>query len=334
MSQEKKLFISPNKFNALFKAVIKETSVEYKGILNYSLSIIYTRLNSLLKKFDKNYKYLTYYTTHYEELTDEERTLCCKLKNQYEKDITKFIVNLLDVVFFLYSNNKRINTTLKVTSILNIIILYFKNNYQLNDNKKLIRFEKSNIEMVFKKIQDEINLVMQTTPFNKHTQLEAFYLLLALKEMGNEYSLSIDTIINFLKIKGSKEEPIKFNPSDYIYWNWLLISVLLYYFSGIPEYKVLVELIEGVIKKKIEDIDMKQRPMSTELTILKMDILTYPYFSDEYKREILKLFGIDDPIKQEEILSYSKKQKTWFVKWKDFNLNYEISAKVSQEVYS
>lgn len=334
LSQEKKLFISPNKFNALFKAVIKETSVEYKGILNYSLSIIYTRLNSLLKKFDKNYKYLTYYTTHYEELTDEERTLCCKLKNQYEKDITKFIVNLLDVVFFLYSNNKRINTTLKVTSILNIIILYFKNNYQLNDNKKLIRFEKSNIEMVFKKIQDEINLVMQTTPFNKHTQLEAFYLLLALKEMGNEYSLSIDTIINFLKIKGSKEEPIKFNPSDYIYWNWLLISVLLYYFSGIPEYKVLVELIEGVIKKKIEDIDMKQRPMSTELTILKMDILTYPYFSDEYKREILKLFGIDDPIKQEEILSYSKKQKTWFVKWKDFNLNYEISAKVSQEVYS
>jgi hypothetical protein len=327
LSEKRSLYINPNIFNAKYKAIIKESGVEYKSVINYSLARICSKLETLLKKFDARFKYLSYFTKHPESLTSEEKEKCIKYKKQDEKDLTNFIVNVLDVVFFLYSNNKRINTTLKVLSILNVIILYYKNNYQLK-TEKLIRFDNANIEIVFKKIQDEINLVMQTTPFNQNTQLEAFYLLIALKEMGKEYGISDVTIKKYLDINE------KSKPKDCSFWNMLLISVLLNYYSDNKEYTESLSFLKEVILEKIKGVEKQQRNLSTELTLLKMDVLTCHYLDENYKKEILNLFDITDNSKQTEIINYSNKQKSWFIKWKGFDMNYEVSAKVSQEVYS
>ena len=73
---------------------------------------------------------------------------------------------------------------------------------------------------------------MQTTPFNQNTQLEAFYLLLALKEMGDDYLISDDTINKYLCIKKDDRQA-----KNYTFWNMLLISVLLYYYSDKTTFK-------------------------------------------------------------------------------------------------
>lgn len=65
-----------------------------------------------------------------------------------------------------------------------------------------------------------------------------------------------------------------------------------------------------------------------------MDILACPYLNEDFKKEVLILFGVTDNPKQVQIINYAMKQKSWFVKWKGFNMNYEVNAKVSQEVYS
>ena len=328
--ESRSLYINSNVFNAKYKVIIRESCVEYKNVINYSLARICTKLERLLKIFDNRFKYLSYYSKHTEKLlSDEDKQQCIKLKKQDEKTITNFIVNVLDIVFFLYSTNKRLNTTLKVISILNVIILYFKNNYQLK-NEKIIRFNRASIETVFKKIQDEINLVMQTTPFNPNTQLEAFYLLLALKEMGSDYEISNETLSNYLCIN---EVHDSINPKDYIFWNVLLTSVLLYYYSDNPNFQRSLDFLKKVILEKIRAVDKLQRNNSTELTLLKMDIFTCPFLDIAYKKEVLNEFGIDDSLTQDEIIKYSMQQKSWFVKWKGFDLNYEINAKVSQEVY-
>lgn len=328
IEEKRSLYINPNAFNAKYKAIIKETGVEYNKVINYSLARICSKLEMLLKKFDSRFKYLSYYATHTDGLDQEVIDKCVKLRKQDEKSLTSFISNLLDVVFFLYSNNKRINTTLKVLSILNVIILYYKNNYHLK-SEKIIRFDYPNMEIVFKKIQDEINLVMQTTPFNKNTQLEAFYLLLALKEMGIEYAISDEIINKYLCINKDERDP-----KDYTFWNMLLISVLLYYYSDNPEYEHSKIFLEKVIIEKIEGVDKTKRQLSTELALLKMDILSCPYLTKEYKQKVLILFDVKDCSKQNEIIAYALKQQAWFIKWRGFNLNYEINAKVSQEVYS
>lgn len=330
LNEKRSLHLNPNVFNAKYKVIIRESGVEYKSIVNYSLAKICTKLESILKKFDNRYRYLCYFAKHPDIITDVvNKDICVKLRKQDEKYLTNYIVNILDVVFFLYSNNKRINTTLKVLSILNVIILYFKNNYQFK-KEKIIRFDNTNIEIVFKKIQDEINLVMQTTPFNQNTQLEAFYLLIALKEMGNEYTISDDTINKYLRINRNDELQVE----KCTFWNSLLIFVLLHYYSDNKEYADSLSFLEKVIFAKIKGVDKQQRNIATELTLLKMDILACPHLSEDFKRKILVLFGIADIQKQEMIIKFAMKQKSWFVKWKGFNMNYEINAKVSQEVYS
>jgi hypothetical protein len=328
LSEKRSLYINPNVFNAKYKAIIKESNIEYRDILGYTLGVkMLSKLESVIKKFDIRFRYLSYFAKHSDKLSSDEKEKCIKLKKSDEKNLTTFIVNILDIVFFLYSNNKRINSTLKVLSILNVIILYFKNNYQLK-KEKLIRFQNSNIEVIFKKIQDEINLVIQTTPFNKNSQLEAFYLLLALKEMGHEYGIAKDTIDKYLNIKDEVKT------EDCIYWNVLLISVLLYYYSDNSEYTESLSFLKNVILEKIKRIDTQKRNISTELTLLKMDILTCPYLSEDYKKDILNLFNVKKDDIQTEIINYAIKQKSWFIKWKGFNMNYEVNAKVSQEVYS
>lgn len=328
LAEKRSLHINPNIFNAKYKAIIKETSVEYKSVVNYSLAKICSKLEILLKKFNNRFKYLAYYAKYTDKLQNKnDKAKVIKLKKQDEKTFITFIVNVLDIIFFLYSNNKRINTTLKVLSILNVIILYLKNNYQLK-NEKMIRFDKANIEIVFKKIQDEINLVMQTTKFNDNTQLEAFYLLIALKEMGNEYGISAETINKYLNIKAKTTE------KECAFWNMLLISVLLHYYSDNTEYSESLGFLKEVIKEKIKGIDRQQRNISAELTLLKMDILTCPYLDENYKKEVLELFDIADNQIQTKIINFAMKQKLWFIKWKGFNMNYEVNAKVSQEVYS
>jgi hypothetical protein len=326
--ENRSLHINPNAFNAKYKVIIKESGVEYKSVINYSLAKICSRLEILLKKFDNRFKYLSYFEKHYEELSSDQKSKCIKLRKQDEKSLTNFIVNILDIVFFLYSNNKRINTTLKVLSILNVVILYSKNNYQLK-NEKVIRLDNAHIEIIFKKIQDEINLVMRTTPFNQNTQLEAFYLLLALKEMGDDYAISDETINKYLCIN-----KINRQAKDYTFWNMLLISVLLYYYSDKREYAESLTFVKEVILAKMNGVDEQQRHISSELTLLKMDILACPYLDEGFKKKVLGLFGTTESSKQRLIIDYALKQKSWFVKWKGFNLNYEVNAKVSQEVYS
>ena len=182
--------------------------------------------------------------------------------------------------------------------------------------------------ILFKKIQDEINLVMQTTPFNENTQLEAFYLLLALKEMGKDYTISDATINKYLNVNEKSKS------KNYSFWNMLLITVLLHYYSDNNEYTDSLNFLKEVILEKIKDVDKQQRGISTELTLLNMDILTCPYLEEDYKKEVLNLFNVTDNQKQTEIINYSMQKRSWFIKWKGFDMNYEVSAKVSQEVYS
>ncbi len=65
-----------------------------------------------------------------------------------------------------------------------------------------------------------------------------------------------------------------------------------------------------------------------------MDLMTCPYIDISNKNRFLSLNGVTDSTLQTKIISFSLKQKYWFIKWQDFNLAEEIEMKKSQEVYS
>lgn len=62
--------------------------------------------------------------------------------------------------------------------------------------------------------------------------------------------------------------------------------------------------------------------------------MTFPFVDDAYKQSLLILIGITETEDQQMIMRFAKKQKYIFTRWTMLNLNKELQAKVSQEVYS
>lgn len=318
------MYINSNQTSAKFKSILKETEVGYKDVLNYTLSIIARKINIIIRKFDK--KFQEYSKHEFEGNIDYNSQ---RKKYILEKQFTRFIINLLDFIFFIYTVHPKVNSTIKLMSILNIIIEFYNGRY-IFQSKALNRFQKENKDLVFKKIQDEIRLVLEKTKHIEFFQVETLYLLVLQNELGNGYELPEEILLNYFCINQSKEES---NIKCKNYLNTLSILVLLYYIGNSSEYinikKALIEHITNIINK----VDKNKRRNNAELIILLFDLLSCPYIDREFKKELLSLFDVEESI-QEDILNFQKKQKYWFIKWKDINLNKELNAKIGLEVYS
>ena len=70
-----------------------------------------------------------------------------------------------------------------------------------------------------------------------------------------------------------------------------------------------------------------------EFVILTLDLATCPFLEEDDKLEFLKLMGLEED-QAKQACSLLEKQKFMFTKWTGVNVTKELSAKISQEVYS
>ncbi len=69
------------------------------------------------------------------------------------------------------------------------------------------------------------------------------------------------------------------------------------------------------------------------MIFLILDLTVCPFIDEAFKKRILLQFTkSEEDIKK--IIKFIKKQKYWFTKWENFDLEKELMAKNSQEVYS
>ena len=108
----------------------------------------------------------------------------------------------------------------------------------------------------------------------------------------------------------------------------------MYYYANHKCYNEQKTALKDEILKKYRLVAEVERKRNSELTILTADMMTCPFVDDEYKLKLLTLMGIADMKVQRMILRFAKKQKYIFTRWTTFNLNKELQAKISQEVYS
>lgn len=317
-------------FNKRFKSIVSTNGVEPKDILNYTMARLAIKLEKSLKKFDRYYKTLslTLSSSDLSGLHEQAE----KKRKQLEKDISKYLFNILDAVFFLYANSKRINTTLKVIQILNIIRIYLDNDYTIETNKKkaiVRRFTEYAREIVFKKIRDEISMVLQTAPMDENVQMETLYFLIILRSMNKKYHLTKQEIEKYLKIKYNDDGSVKAIPK----LNMLAVTILIYYFGNSDQYKELKKNLIECTLKRIEDVPVNRRKISAEFVIFALDMATCPYIYPSIRVKFLQKVGVSRP-EGEAIVEYIKHQKFMFTKWTGIDITKELNAKISQEVYS
>lgn len=281
-------YVSSNKLITRFKTIIKETGIVYKDILNYTLACIDRKVLRLINM--------------YSDIGNKEK---------YELKVVKFLLELLDFTFFLYSVSPKVNTTIKLCLILSKLTKFTK----IRGN-----FNHDNHHLIFKKIYDDISLVLWKNRNSEYTQVETLYLLIALKELGREYRLDESVLCKYFDVAPDKYE---FGYD----LNYFSITVLLFYIENKTRYADFKEALKGHIKSKFEK---KNKLRMAEQTFLLLDLLSCPYIGDGFKKDLLKCYDIIDASDQNKIL---KRKEHWFTKWTDFDYGKELEAKKSQEVY-
>lgn len=310
------IYLSANSVNTQIKAIIRECGIEYRDIANYLLEKISQRLDAFLNRYEKGFK-------KYEHLMSKEKTDKDEIEihaQRVQRKLTSFLVSLVDVSFFVFNSNRQVNTTLKLQKIMNTIVLYAKRYGDFRDNPE-VRFQTISKDIIFKKIQDEIVLVLSTTDLHRNTLHESLYLLILAKELGNAYLLAPEVIKSF--IEKSK-----------LQYNLFACIILLYYYANHKCYNEQKILLKNELLKKYRLVAETERKRNAELTILTADMMTCPFVDEAYKQNLLKLMGITEVEDQRMIMRFAKKQKYIFTRWTMFNLNKELQAKISQEVYS
>ena len=330
LAQEPHFHMKATHFNKKYKDILSTTHVVSKDVANYTLAIANIHLPRLLKKYDKIFKTLKKGLeppdlVHY-------HADCNKRIAQLESRLTNYLLELVDAVFFIFSENERINTTLKLSQVLNEIIIYLDNDYELSKEKRIKRFTDKAREVVFKKIRDEICLVMQHSPMSPDTQLETLYLLPVFRQMRAKYRLTSIELEKYLGVVRKDDGALDRFPK----LNAIAIIILLYYMGSSNEYRVLRESLKVEIKKVFDEMPAMRKHRSAEMAILTLDLAACPYLGEKqvsYKRGILQSMGLSKA-DADAVAEYIKTQKYMFTKWTGVNVTKELNAKISQEVYS
>ena len=310
------IYLPANSVNTRIKAIVRECEIEYRDIANYLLEKMSQRLDAFLNRYEMGFK-------KYERLMskgDTNKDGVELLAQRVQRKLTSYLVSLIDVAFFVFNSNRQVNTTLKLQKIMNTIVIYAKRHGDFKSNPE-IRFQTISKDIIFKKIQDEIALVLATTDSHRNTLHESLYLLILSKELGSAYLFAPEVIKSFIK----KSE---------LQYNLFACIILMYYYANHKCYNKRKTLLKDEILKKYRLVAQSERKRNSELTILTADMMTCPFVEDAYKQKLLTLMGITETEDQQMIMRFAKKQKYIFTRWTMFNLNKELQAKISQEVYS
>ena len=310
------IYLHANSINTRIKAIVREGGIEYRDIANYLLEKMSQRLDALLNRYEMGFK-------KYERLMSKEDTNKDEIEllaQRVQRKLTSYLVSLIDVAFFIFNSNRQVNTTLKLQKIMNTIIIYAKRHGDFKSNPES-RFQTISKDIIFKKIQDEIALVLGTTDSHRNTLHESLYLLILSKELGHAYLFAPEVIKSFTE----KSE---------LQYNLFACIILMYYYANHKCYDSQKILLKEEILKKYRLVAESERRRNSELTILTADMMTCPFVDDAYKQSLLMLMGITEKEDQRMIIHFAKKQKYIFTRWTAFNLNKELQAKISQEVYS
>lgn len=254
--EDESLYFSSNNVITRFKSIIKETNIDYKDIMNYSLAVLDNKTKKLVNKW--------------KSIKEEERN------ENVQKQFEKGFFEILDVAFFLYSVEPRVNSTIKVCLIIDKIISFLKKNKSNEYKEPFLTNHKHNI---FKKISDEIYQVLQKNKSDKTTQLESLYLLIALNQLGREYRLSPKVLCSYFNIQIEENKITIVNELNYF-----CIMVLLFYIKDIEVYNPIKEELKKYIYKKLEDKKVFDWKNDTATVLLLLDILSCPFLNESIKR--------------------------------------------------
>ncbi|MFA7380326.1 MAG: antiviral reverse transcriptase Drt3b [Bacteroidia bacterium] len=274
------------------KSIIKKHNIEYESITGLTFS----RFKTILYKIYRNYET--------SELTEKKK-----------ENLTNFLLITFDVMFFLYSMDYRVRATYIMTQII------------ISTNRFIAKCGDEVKHSISKKIYDEtVYLIKNIKQDNSHRNVELLNLLISLKDLGDDYLLQADALIDLLDIENQIE-----------HFTYFHLTIILYYIQDNVQYEHIKKKIEQRIIFIIND---DPNPFhKTELTCLFFDTISCPYLCRLTKENLVEVAfkKIDNtaPLVSDRnrVINYIA-ARNWFIDWsKDIELDSVLLKKELRTPY-
>jgi len=285
--------INSNRLIIRYKTVIKETSVTYGELLNYTLAITENKLEKLFQSYIE-----------------------CDKKTRDEKHLLKSLLAIMEFAFFVYSASPRVNHSIRLCRIITASVEFLCVNALPYELKHLL----------FKYVHDNIMQQLEKNSMSAHREVESLYLLISMSQIGREYWLPESVLLrHFLIAKDDATD--RYRRSGFM--SHFSITVLLSYIRDKVRYARLKAFAEEHVILKLNYLKAHCHS-DAEAMILLLDLIVCPYISASTKDKIGHIFGLDTATLAAVQKVNDHWFTAWGNK---FDLGKELDAKRSREVY-
>ncbi|PNM08738.1 DNA-binding protein [Yersinia enterocolitica] len=266
--------VEANEFIKSIKMIVKRNSISFDYVSSYLLTALKNKLFKIIKsvsvfEFEENHK----------------------------NSVIRLFSIFLEVVFFVYSMDNRVRPTYLICQII----------LEINSFAKKQSGEIS--EVLKKNVLDEVIISLKgMTRLSDGEQVEFSNLLICLKELGDEYSLSEEYLLSLLNINEECDDEL----------SYFHICSLLYYIGDNVEYKGIMKILTDTIELRMANKDKEFN--DCEKTLIFMDSMSCPVLDREFKRKIYRSFFNDSKKKPtpniniDEIINYFN-ENVFFFNW-------------------
>ncbi|MCG7531772.1 RNA-directed DNA polymerase [Psychrobium sp. MM17-31] len=285
-----------NRFIKNLKKIVKVNDVNYESLSGYTLAEIRRRLFRLL----------------------ENDSVIESIKENDANEIKKVILLAIEVSFFVYSMDIRVRTTYIITQL--IVRLNNLTKFRVAEFKDEIR----------KKIYDESKLLLSKMVVKgKANSIETLNLLIGIRTNLEEYPINEEMILDLFNLRYLDENKIGFvNKNQDLGYFQIMVLVGFIRHSN-PK---IVKFLESYIFERLTKSE--EIKVDTELTCLAFDVLSCPYFSELFKKELFELLckEVNFESNSSEVFNMVC-DKEWFFTWKDNNLAQVLMKKDLRSPY-
>ena len=285
-----------NKYIIKLKKCLVSYEVKYNDVSTYILKIFQLKIKKITKYFENN-----------------------DINSISESELKNLIMSIgiyLDLIFYLYSMDIKVNNTHKVSKI-----IYYLNNILSKLNPYEYKY------FLNKKIFDEsINIIRKVSSINSEFSIEVLNLLITIKHLGPEFNIEERKLLDLLNINYKSSET-EFKIRSNI--NYFVIVVLLYYIENNEDYKRLKKGLIKLIGIKLNGCSSSELRKSSESLMLFLDVMSCPYLDFVFKETLI----FDNEINKTEAVEYLSNSQ-WFINWnKDLNLGVLLYKKELKQGY-
>jgi hypothetical protein len=231
------------------------------------------------------------------------------------KGLAYALVAIIQFVFFLYAASPRVNHTIRTCRIVGTITTFL----QANDIGPELK------HLVYKVVHENIAHHLRKHKVTEFREIECLYLLVSLAELGRDYRLSESDLAEYF---GFRRDGPGFVAKDGCAITYFSITVALHYMGRKQRYHHLRQAIEAYALDRLNG-RRGYCGHDAEALLLTFDLISCPFVDPTTKLRAGQLYDLDEA----GVDSIAAASPQWFTTWAEFDLQMELDAKRSRNVY-